>query len=172
MVNKRLLLIISVSTLFIGCSDVRFLGAQKYQSKMLYAERWYLSSKYHKKDIPKGTAFYGASAKKIKNKFIIKYYITNYENYSTTEIPKKDMWKIKHNGKNKKEQDDNNLFYYLKDKNKQFVQGNAINSEVHPILPILSCHKNGWCELYPNYLNKTLYIKKSILDKPLSEINE
>ena len=90
------LVIISVP----GCAN-DMLGANKY---ILYGgdyvERWYLNPEYDRGDIPVGTEFYGASAEKIKGKFIVKYYVDDGKK-SDVEIPRSDMWVVNHNGKSR-----------------------------------------------------------------------
>ena len=162
MLNKLILTVI-ISLIFISCSNTKFLGAQKYISHGTHVERWFLNPEYNKKDIPKGTKFYGASAEKIKHKFIIKYYKSDFGNGSILEIPYNDMWKVKHNGKRFHLQDDDNLFYYSKN-NETFVKSNAI-ANFAKILPIKQCFKNGWCKMYPDYYHRESYIRKSILYK-------
>lgn len=173
---KYLFIFISIF-LFFGCfGKPNFMGANKIISGGTITERWYLNPEYNKEDIPKGTAFYGASADKIKDKFIIKYYQTTKDEKDDIEIPKKDIWTIKHNGKRFNYQDDDNLFYYNKINN-QFVKHidsyrnkpEAINDD-EKILAVKQCYENGWCKLYPNiYEELDIYVKQSILDKPLSE---
>lgn len=178
---KIIILAIIISILMNSCAGVNFLGAQKWISKGTYVERWYLNPEYNKDEIPNGTAFYGAAANKIKDKFTIKYYIDD-NNDSLIEIPAKDMWKIFHNGKERRFQTDNNLFYYVKDSNGTFKKEIAIGYS--PIegndgikAPIKECYPDGWCKLYQSYdfngkLNKTLYVKKSILYQGPTKLNE
>ena len=111
-------------------------------------------------------------ADKIKDKFIIKYYQTTKDGKSDIEIPKKDIWTVKHNGKRFNYQDDNNLFIYEKQGNNyikhidHFGHKNTVENGKYAIK---KCYSDSWCKLYPNYWKIDLYIKKSILDKPLSE---
>jgi hypothetical protein len=153
----------------IACAGDKFLGAQKIGGSSVYVERWFLNDEYNKKNIPKGTAFYGASAQKIKHKFTLKYYI-NDKKGSVIEIPKKDMWKVRHNGKRYNLQDDDNLFFYVKnrqgDYEKYLVSSKAtgpitVNRDVS-LLPIKSC-EDDWCLLYPNVFEKPMYVKQVIL---------
>lgn len=68
------------------------------------------------------------------------------------------------------------MFYYNKI-NDSFVKHidsyrnkpEAINSD-EEILAVKQCYENAWCKLYPNIYEKIdIYVKQSILDKPLSE---
>ena len=135
----------------ISCSGVEFLGAKKYNYlKGFYVERWFLNPDY-KTDIPKDTAFYGAAANKIKDKFIIKYYIADKDD-SIVEIPKKDMWKIKSNSYIHIKISDN-LYKVSK-----YAPSGLYNLE---LIPIKKCYKNGWCKLYPTSYDINAYIEKS-----------
>lgn len=168
---KKYFLIISSIFIFSGCfSDVNFMGASKWVGGGLYVERWYLNPEYDKKEIPSGTAFYGAASEKIKHKFTVKYYIEDGKD-ETVEIPLKDMWSIKHNEKDGREQDDDNLFIYEKISDKYIKGENGIDNRK---MPIQECYSDGWCRLYDGYDYRkkktlTLYVRKSILNKPLSE---
>lgn len=132
-----------------------------------------MNPEYNKEDIPKGTAFYGASADKIKDKFIIKNYEKTLDGKDDIEIPKKDIWTIKHNGKRFNYQDDDNLFIYKKQGNKYIKHtwegGRIVTLTDGSEYPVKECYSDGWCMLYPNYWKIDLYIRQSILDKPLSE---
>lgn len=167
---KKYILLIMIVLLFSGCSGVNFMGASKWVGGGLYVERWYLNPEYDKKDIPSGTAFYGAAAEKIKNKFTVKYYIQDGKD-QTVEIPLKDMWTTKHNGKEDTEQDDDDLFIYAKIDNR-YIKGGALD---HIELAIQECYEDGWCKLYDGYsymkkrIETNLYVRKSILNKPLTE---
>jgi len=166
---KTILISVLCSLLIIACSGVKFLGAQKYGGTSFYTERWFLNPEYDKKDIPKGTGFYGAAAEKISEKFTIKYYID--QGHATVEIPPEHMWKVRHNGKRgSKYQDDDNLYFYVKDGmggyKKYWIGENAsgpVTIRENELLPIKNC-ENGWCELYPaDFHRKTVYVKQSIL---------
>lgn len=162
-----------------NCSRTNFMGAQKYIHSTLYTERWYLNTEYNKKNIPKGTGFYGTAAEKVKDKFIIRYYVSE-EDFSDDdiEIPSSDMWRINHNGKNDQEQDDNSLFFYVKNPDGEFIKAydkndrfDAISKECK-LLPIKACAENNWCELYPTMYNNSYFVKKSILYKGLNEVEK
>ncbi|MDP2078937.1 MAG: hypothetical protein Q8J85_12920 [Sulfuricurvum sp.] len=161
---KTTILVLMALIFLIGCSDINFMGAKKYIDHTTYVERWFLNPDYDV-TIPQGTEFYGASANKIKDKFIIKYYISD-KGDSTIEIPLKDMWKVKLNGKSRNEQDDDNLFYYEKNSDGLFVKSGAMYGPAYEEvkgMPIKECYDGGWCELYQDYHNRILYVKKSIL---------
>lgn len=169
---------LTVVILLAACSwSPNFMGAEKWIGGNIYIERWFLNPDKPTR-IPEGTAFYGAAANKIKNRFIIKYYIAEANGDSTTEIPANDMWKVKHNGKYYTEQDDDNLFFYVRDGNnfkKYHVAGAdccLTIDEDDKLLPIKECYKNGWCELYPTEFRKTLYVKRSILYQGPTILNE
>ena len=173
----RYLLIFITIFIFSGCSgSPNFMGASKYMADGTITERWFLNPEYKKEDIPKGTEFYGESADKIKNKFIIKYYQTTKDGKSDIEISKRDIWTVKHNGKRFNYQDDENLFYYKKINNQFIKHIGSYRNEPLAIsygaeLAVKQCYENGWCKLYPNiyYEGLDIYIKQSILDKRLSE---
>jgi hypothetical protein len=159
----------------VGCAN-EFLGAKKIIYKGgFYVERWFLSPDYSESDVPSGTAFYGAAANKIKNRFDIKYYVRDDEN-SELIIPKKDMWSINHNGKRFNKQDDDDLYYYFLDSvdvYKKYINKGAsrpLTVRNGSIIPIKSCDINGWCKVYPNRHSNDLYVKETILKEPLSNI--
>lgn len=170
---KNILLILCVMIFFSGCfSSPNFMGAEKYTTGYFYTTRWYLKHNYNKRDIPTGTAFYGASADRIKHKFDVKYYELTPNGRDDIEIPKKDIWTVKHNGKRFTEQNDDNLFIYKKQGNNYNMHidhfGNK-NTVENGKYAIKECYSDSWCKLYPNYWKIDLYIKQSILDKPLSD---
>ena len=135
----------------IGCSSTNYMGAKKWRVRAgMFAERWYLNPQYSQTEIPKGTGFYGAAAEKMKHKFIIKYYILNDTIPDTTEIPKKDMRKIKRKG-----------YMYIKTADNKFIKS-TFPSGLYPLplVPIKKCYANGYCKLYPTHY-KELYIKRS-----------
>lgn len=158
----------------VGCAN-EFMGAKKIiYNGFLYVERWYLNPEYDKRDIPSGTAFYGAAAEKVKDRFTIKYYIDD-GNKSNIEIPASDMWIIDHNGKSNYRQDDENLFFYVEtDPNvyEKFLTGRAkapLSISEGRMMPIVSCDDNGWCKVYPNSYSNELYVKQIILKEPLKQ---
>jgi hypothetical protein len=165
---------ILISIIIAGCAN-EFLGAKKIIYKGLYVERWFLSPDYSEIDVPSGTAFYGAAANKIKNKFIVNYYMRDDEN-SEVIIPIINMWIVKHNGKRFNHQDDDNLFFYKKitpniyEKFKMADAKGPLTIIINTLLPIKSCDDKGWCKVYPNYYSNDLYVKQAILKKPLSNI--
>ena len=177
--KNKIIIFILLIFLIIGCASPNFMGAEKIGGTNYYTERWYINPDYNV-ILPTGTAGYGASAEKLKEKFIIKYYMSD-QNGSAKEIPKKDMWLIKHNGKRFNKQDNDNLFFYVKNKDEIFIKEpeyyyanlkyHAIKKHIK-ILPIKKCYSNEFCELYESYNFKdektTRYIKKSILLKRLS----
>jgi len=179
---KQSSMILLLSLLINGCfsSDVNFMGADKYIGGGSFVERWYINPKYERRDIPKGSAFYGASAQKIKHKFIIKYYQKTEDGNDDILMSRKDLWKIKHNGKDWRDQDDEKLFYYIKRHNKYIKRMEVYNKKRRGrydvvnhdegLLAVKECYEDGWCKLYPNvYEKEDIYIYKSILDKPLSD---
>ncbi len=169
--NKKLtsLMMILFCLLLAGCATEKFLGAKKIAGNAMYVERWFLNPEYDKKEIPKGVAFYGKSAEQIRHKFTIKYYI-NDKKYSTKEIPESDMWQVRHNDKPYYLQDDDNLFYYIKNEQGEFEKYWVSSKATQPVtvdeklIPIKNC-ENGWCLLYPNALEKPMYVKQVILYK-------
>jgi hypothetical protein len=146
------------------------MGAQKVGGGPTYVERWYLKPEYSRRDIPQGTAFYGAAAQKIKDRFIIKYYQDNTRG-SKVEIPSQHMWKIRHNGKPYSQQDDDDLFYYKRDNSGRYhkflikeTSSGPINLDEGELVPIQSCNAEGWCLLYESRLfPHPTYVKRSIL---------
>ncbi len=168
----RYILIFISLFLFSGCFNKPFMGASKYTTGAFMTARWFLNPEYKKEDIPKGTEFYGASADKIKDKFTIKYYELTPNGRDDIIIPKKDIWTIKHNGKRFNEQDDEDLFIYFKQNGNYIVHidhhGDK-NTVENGNYPVKECYSDGWCKLYPNFWKIDLYIRQSVLDKPLSE---
>ncbi|MDP2078938.1 MAG: hypothetical protein Q8J85_12925 [Sulfuricurvum sp.] len=154
MINFKMISLISLGIIITGCSDVKFLGAKHYSNKMIYTERWFVNPDI-KISIPSGTEFYGASAEKLKEKFIIKYYISD-DKHSLIEIAYKDMWTLKGGD-----------YLYIKTGENLFIKFDE-RLYLWNVIPVKECYKNGWCQTYPNWYNETLYIKKSSLDKPLS----
>ena len=158
--KNKIILYLFLVFILIGCSTTNFMGAESYHQEAHHTERWYINSDYNA-TLPSGTAGYGASAQKLKDKFIIKYYISDL-NGSSKEIPKRDMWLIKNTTKD--------LYFYL---NKEDVSLKYKISDSINLLPIKKCYKNGWCKLYEQYdfegKMKDLYIKQSILLKRLSD---
>jgi len=167
--KSRVIIYILFIFLMVGCVSPNFMGAVKLQGGSFFTERWYVNPDYNV-TLATGTAGYGASAEKLKDKFVIKYYTYDENGNATVEIPKHDMWIIKHNGKRFNKQDDNNLFYYIL-KNKSYIKDSNSRaiSEFRKLLPIKKCQVDGWCELYPTDDGEILYIKKSILLKRLSD---
>ena len=154
-----------------GCS-YNYMGADKWVGRTLYVERWYLMPTYKRENIPRGSAFYGASAQKLKNRFEVKYYQKTEDGEDDILIPNNNMWTVKHNGKSFHEQDDENLFFYEK-KSGSFIKEKAIPDIK---IPIKRCDLDGWCELYESYdyshkLNPTLYIRQSVLIKGAGYFN-
>jgi hypothetical protein len=173
MKNRVVVCIITI-ILLVGCASPDFMGAESYRTGSFLSERWYKNPDYNL-TLPSGTAGYGASAEALRDKFIIKYYIYDNNGNDTQEIEKQDIWFIKHNGKRNNKQDDDNLFYYMKTKTGKLIKAkDSYYNDLMPIsrgieLPIRKCYQNGWCELYPSYDGRTLFIKKSILLKRLSD---
>jgi hypothetical protein len=165
------LLILSVVILGLSaCSGTPFMGAQKVGGSSLYVERWYLKPEYSRRDIPQGTAFYGAAAQKIKNRFIVKYYQKDNRG-SKIEIPPQHMWKIRHNGKPYSQQDNDDLFFYKRNGSghyykfliKETSSGPASLRE-NELVPIQFCNTEGWCLLYENrQFDHPTYVKRSVL---------
>jgi len=149
------------------------MGAEKWEGGSFYVSRWYLNPKYKDFETPKGTAFYGAAAQKLRNKYIIKYYISDNKG-SEIQIPNENMWKVKHNGKNYTEQDDDDLFYYVKDADGTTRKDSAIGyDEQEPVMvAVQKCYKDGWCELYPTSDGDIFYVKRSILYQGPTILNE
>lgn len=158
------------SSLLLGCTAVDFMGSQRYISNYIYDERWFLNPEYNDSDIPDGTELYGASGKKQKTKFFIRY----YQGGTNIVIPYHHMWNFKHNGKSGRGQENNDLFYYEKNHDGNYVKSSRYVwdednkpkgiSEDLELLPIQSCDSE-WCLLYPSDRrgNTNYYIKKSIL---------
>ena len=178
--KNRITILVLLFSFLVGCSSTNFMGAVSYKQGPYYTERWYINPDYNV-TLPTGTAGYGASAEKLKDKFIIKYYISD-ENDSIIEIPKMNMWLIKHNGKRFNKQDNDEFFFYIKDKFGKFIKEPELyhtNLKYHAIedyikmLPIKKCYKNRFCKLYESYNyndEKVIrYIKKSILLKRLTD---
>lgn len=174
MKHIRILFFVLASTLISSCAN-DLQGASMYiMQGGYYVERWYLNPEYNRKDIPTGTAFYGDSAEKVKDKFIVKYYIYD-DKKSKIGIPKNNMWVINHNGKRSFEQDDENLFFYAKtglNEYEKFLAGRdksplAIGRD--RLIPIQSCDEDGWCKVYPSHFYdfEDLYVKQIILKEPL-----
>ena len=172
--KNKIILYLFLVFILIGCSTTNFMGAVSYKTGFISSERWYINPDYNA-TLPSGTAGYGASAERLKDKFIIKYYRFDEKGNDTIEISKHDLWLVKHNGKRFNKQDDDNLFYYIKTKKGKFQK--ARDNYYHDLIPITkdielpvkTCSLNGWCELYPTYDGQTLYIKQSILLKRLSD---
>ena len=162
-----------IALVIVSCGGTNFMGAKKIIIGNYSVERWFLNPEYKDFETPKGTAFYGTAAEKVKDKFIIKYYISDDKGYEI-QIPTKDMWKVKHNGKEKYEQDDDNLFYYIKDANGVFKKNGAIGySHIRTTqLPIKECYSDGWCKFYIANNKKIYYVKKSILYQGETILNE
>jgi hypothetical protein len=170
--NNIMTLSILILTLGLSaCSaSVPFMGAEKVGAGSLYVERWYLKPEYKKKDIPRGTAFYGAAAQKIKGRFIVKYYQADKRG-SKIEIPPQNMWKIRHNGKPYSQQDDGNLFYYKKNasgRHQKFLMSKnssgPISLKKDRLVPVQSCNAEGWCLLYESrQFDHPTYVKRSVL---------
>jgi hypothetical protein len=164
--NLLLLLLIIAS-----CGSTNFMGARLYESNGFYVARFYENPK-NSSALPSGTAIYREARENINN-FIIKYYISDKRG-SEIEIPAKDMWKVKHNGKYYTEQDDD-YFFYVRDGDdfkKYHVPGAdcclTIGEDIK-LLPIKECYEDGLCKLYPTAYPETLYVKKSILYRKWSE---
>jgi hypothetical protein len=178
--ENKISIYILLGLFVVGCASPNFMGAEKIGGTLYCTERWYKNPDYNV-TLPSGTAGYGASAEVLRDKFIVKYYVNDNQG-STKEIPKHDMWFIKHNGKRFNKQDDDNFFFYVKNKKGKFVKEpeyyysnlkyHAIKNHIK-ILPIKKCYNNGFCELYESYNYKdekdVRYIKKSILLKRLSD---
>jgi len=151
--KTKIILLTFIVLLVGGCSSVEFLGAQKYRDiSGIYVERWFLQPSENF-ETPKGTAFYGAAAEKVKHHYIVKYYIA--------ERNGEHMWQVKHNGKNYGKQDDENLFFYIKTNSGLFKQ-HKFSIRDNRLMPIKACY-NSWCELYPTEYPETLYVKQAIL---------
>lgn len=168
----KFILFVLVVIALSGCANY-MLGAKKYvMYGGDYVERWYLNPEYDGSDIPVGTAFYGASAEKIKDKFIVKYYVADGKK-SDVEIPKSDMWVVNHNGKSRIEQDDDNLFKYRKNAEgfyEKYIIMNIYQIVVeNRFIAIRSCDEDGWCKTYPNdnHGSDDVYVRKIILKEPL-----
>jgi hypothetical protein len=167
-IRNNIISLLILTLILSACSGTPFMGAQKVGGSSTYVERWYLKPEYKKKDIPRGTAFYGAAAQKIKNRFIIKYYQRDKRG-SKIEIPPQDMWKIHHNGKPYSKQDDDDLFYYQRNVSDGYhrvwlTTSGPIALKEGYLLPIQSCVADGWCLLYESrQFNHPTYVKRSVL---------
>ena len=157
--KNRITILVLLFSFLVGCSSTNFMGAVSYKQGPYYTERWYINPDYNV-TLPTGTAGYGASAEKLKDKFIIKYYISD-EDGSNIEIPRKNMWLITNTS--------NNLFCYLQ---KNALVKYKISHQAN-LLAIKECDKNGWCKLYEQYdiegKMHNIYVKKSILLKRLTD---
>ena len=165
-------LFLTVVILLAACSwSPNFMGAEKYGGGFNYTERWFFNPKYKEFETPKGTAFYGAAAQKIRSKYIVKYY---KDRDDTIKIPAKSMWKVKHNGKDSSEQDDEDLFYYVKNNDASFRKAFAIRHDFREptLVAVEESYRDGWCKLYPTYDGNIYYVKKSILYQGKTILNE
>ncbi len=160
-----------------GCTSHRTptLGAQKQLGAVYSFERWYLNSDYDERDIPSGTAFYGAAAQKIKHKFTIKYYVNDYDLYDK-EIPPENMWKVTpHEKVDDIDYSTSNRYYeniYLYEKNEYgYVRRKPVRFGF--LMPVQSCDDTGWCKTYNTQdevkegflydFDRVLYIEKKYL---------
>lgn len=84
------------------------------------------------------------------------------------------MWKFHHNGRSVRDQNNNDLFYYEKNREGDYIKSprniwgdnkkhRGISFSIE-LLPIKSCVES-WCLLYPSDRRDgiDLYVKKSIL---------
>lgn len=173
---KYLLIFIS-SFLLSGCwflFDPPFLGASQIRSGTFLMSRLYLKPEYkNNKSLGGSTKDYGASFDKIEYKYEEIYYELTKNGRNDIVIPKKDIWTVKHTGKRFNEQDDENFFIYKKQGDKyirhNWENGRKLAVEDNDIYPVKECYFDGWCKLYPNHWKIDLYIRQSILDKPLSD---
>lgn len=163
--------------LLCGCGvlfDPPFLGASQIRSGAFLTSRLYLKPEYkNSKSLGGSTKDYGASFKEIENKYEEIYYELTKNGRDDIVIPKRNIWTVKHTGKRFNVQDDENFFIYKKQGNKyirhNWESGRKLAVEDNDIYPVKECYSDGWCKLYPNYWKIDLYIKQSILDKPLSD---
>jgi len=171
--NLKLMWCFLFITAFSGCSGVSFLGANKYSYKGYYVERWFINPEYQK-DVPEGTAFYGAAAEKIEHKFTIKYYIADGA-YDDVLIPDINMWEVKGGKVDKREGWYIDRFLYEKYGGYKMVRNVGVNRRI----PIQSCSDDGWCKTYISSayvysdgfkydLDNVRYIKREDIYKPAS----
>ena len=173
----KYLLSVIVTFLLTACAsifDTPFLGADSIGSGAFLTSRWYLKPEYkNSKSLGGSPKDYGASFKKIDYKYDKKYYEKTKNGRDDIVIPKKNIWTVKHTGKRFNVQDDENFFIYKKQGDRyirhNWENGRKLAVEDNDIYPVKECYSDGWCKLYPNYWKIDLYIKQSILDKPLSE---
>ncbi len=172
---KNILFILYGIIFFNGCSkDAPFLGANSISPGSYMTVRWYLKPEYkNSKSLGGSPKDYGASFNKVEYKYEEIFFEKTKNGRDDIEIPKKNIWTIKHNGKRFNYQDDDNLFVYKKQAN-QYIKHHSENGRIVTLTdgseyPVKECYSDGWCKLYPNRWEIDLYIKQSILDKPLSE---
>jgi hypothetical protein len=168
--NNFTLKLMLVCLFFIAssCSNTEFLGAKKWSDRGgLYVERWFENPEYNY-DTPSGTEFYGAAADAVRDRFVIKYYISD-DGDNVIPIPIKDMWVNKINDKpNIVHAED--LYFYSRNIEGRFEKYRNVGftAPMHiPIgllLPIKSCNSQGWCQLYPTSYEGILYVRQIILD--------
>lgn len=165
-----LVLLISFIT---GCSSTEFFGAKKWNRVGgYYVERWFKNPD-KPIDTPEGTAFYGAAANKIKNKFIIKYYIADADGDSTTQIPTKDIWKVKKGRVDELKRYYVDYHFYTKTASGTLKKQEPVPTGIK--IPVKECYQNGWCKLYitnsnNNRIDEVFYVKKSILAVPTDKV--
>lgn len=73
-------------------------------------------------------------------------------------------------------EDDPNQFYYIKDKDGDFIKKSHISVAhlSYIVVPIKQCFGNGWCEVYPSSRDPktTFYVKESALLDYSTEIKQ
>jgi len=172
----KYLLSVIVTFFLTACAplfDTPLLGAQSISAGTYMTVRWFLKPEYkNSKSLGGSPKDYGASFNNVEYKYDKKYYEKTKNGRDDIEIPKKNIWTVKHNGKRYNYQDDNNLFIYEKQGN-NYIKHIDHFGHKHTVedakYPLKECYSDGWCKLYPNYWKIDLYIRQSILDKPLSE---
>lgn len=169
MIYINIILISAIYFFLVSCAS-EFMGAERIVYKSgFYVERWYLNPEYGRDDIPKGTKLYGNSADNVKHRFIVRYYVEDSKN-SEFQIPSNHIWIS--NASSILDEDDDDYFYYEYCGNGDYRKFKTSKSKLYLkikedyLLPIMSCN-NGWCKLYPNNYSDNLYVKESILVRPL-----
>lgn len=159
MINFKVILVSFLSLLIMACSTPAYMndpGLVKYVNRQgFYVEKWFKKPDTNFK-VPKGTAFYGASANRMKYQFIIKYYTANKDYRARIHIPNKNMWKINDENQN------DSTYFYVKVADGVFKK-HQFTTKGREMIPIKECDKNDWCKLYDTYDSYTLYIKRTII---------
>ncbi|QCD45661.1 hypothetical protein [Campylobacter mucosalis] len=98
-----------------------------------YTEKWYIDPNNPNSKMLYGTEGYGASAKKNKHNYIVKYF--NYKDCQ--EVPNEKVYKIIQ---------PENVFWYIKE-NDKYIKKFKIWEELEVAL-IQECYNDGFCKTY------------------------